>query len=177
METKLPVADPSPYPPIRVQGASPVCVRAMLTNLGGPASEMTAIAQYIYNSTVLSSTCPKAAEYFHKIAVVEMHHLSIFAELTLLLGGDPRLWSYSGGRTAYWSPAVLTYSREPSVLLNRAVISENHTITEYRRLSEELPDPYIKAMMERLILDEEQHVLIFQKLLKERRPNQNGNRK
>lgn len=167
METKLPVADPSPYPPIQVQGINPVCARAMLANLGGPASEMTTIAQYIYNSTVLSSARPRTAEYFHRIAVVEMHHLSIFAELSLLLGGDPRLWSYTGGRTAYWSPSVLTYSRDPSFLLNRAIAAENRTITEYRRLSQELPDPYIKAILERLIPDEEQHVLIFRRLLKE----------
>ncbi len=170
METKLPAADPSPYPPIQVQTANPVCAKAMLENLGGASSEMSAVAQYIYSSTVLSSTFPKAAAYFRQIAVVEMHHISIFAQLTQLLGGDPRLWSYEGGRPVYWTPSVLAYSRDPSVLLNRALSEENKTITTYRRMAGELPDPYIKAVLERLILDEEKHVTIFCRLLQEKRP-------
>lgn len=167
MELKLPVADPAPYPPIRVQGPSPACLRAMLQNLGGGESEMTAVAQYFYNCTVLAPSHPKASEYFHAIAVVEMRHLSIFAQLVQLLGGDPRLWSYSGGRTAYWNPGALTYSRELPVLLNRAITAENRTITEYRRLAKELQDPCIQAILERLILDEDRHVYIFRCLAKE----------
>lgn len=167
METKLPVSDPSPYPAIQVQGPSPLCARAILDNLGGNASEMSAIAQYLYSATVLQASAPKAAEYFHKIAIVEMRHLSIFAELVLHLGGEPRLWSYVNGRAAYWNPSVLTYSHELPVLLNRAVMHENRTIAEYRRLAAELPDPNIRAILERLILDEEKHVFIFRCLGKE----------
>ncbi len=169
METRLPAADAAPYPPIQVQGPSPVSAKAMLENLGGGASEMSTVTQYIYSSTVLRESCPKASEYFRKIAVVEMHHLSIFAELVSLLGGEPRLWSYVNGRTAYWSAAVLTYSHELPVLLNRAIMGENRTITEYRRLAGELPDPNIRAILERLILDEEQHVHIFRCLAQESR--------
>lgn len=167
MELKLPVADASPYPPIQVRETSQLCARAMLSQLGGSASEMSTIVQYFYNSTVLAAKYPKIAEYFHRIAVVEMHHLSVFAQLTCLSGGDPRLWSYREGRTVYWSPSALFYSNDPAALLNRAVMGENRTITEYRRLSGELPDPCVKALLERLILDEEQHVLIFRQLLKE----------
>lgn len=167
MELKLPVADAAPYPEIQVEGASPMCARAMLSNLGGSASEMSTVAQYFYSSTVLKTSCPKASEYFHRIAVVEMRHLSIFAELAFLLGGDPRLWSYVNGRAAYWNASVLTYSHELPVLLNRALMGENRTITEYRRLAGDLPDPCIKAVLERLILDEEKHVVIFRQLTQE----------
>lgn len=167
MELKLPVADPSPYPPVKVQGKSPVCARAMLQNLGGSSSEMSTVAQYFYNCTVLSSTYPKAAEYFHSIAIVEMHHLSVFAQLAFQLGADPRLWSYRDGRASYWSPGVLTYSHDPALLLNQAAVRENRTVTEYRRLAETLPDRDICAVLNRLILDEEQHVTVFRRLLQE----------
>lgn len=170
MELKLPVSDPSPYPPVRVQGANPACARAMLESLGGADSEMSTIAQYFYSATVLSASHPLAAEYFHHIAVVEMHHLSILAQLALLSGGDPRLWSYSNGRPLYWSPASLTYAQEPAALLNRAAAGEAKTIAAYRCLAKELPDPEIKAVLERLILDEEKHAAIFRRLLQERRP-------
>ena len=39
MELKLPVADASPYPQIQVRETSQLCARAMLSQLGGSASE------------------------------------------------------------------------------------------------------------------------------------------
>lgn len=167
METKLPVADNAPYPPVKVQGPSPACARAMLANLAGTGSEMTAVAQYFYNSTVMLERYPKVSDYFHKIAVVEMHHLSIFSQLACLLGADPRLWSYGNGGPAYWSPSCVPYTRDLPMLLNRAIVGENRTIAEYRKQIEELPDPFIRAILERLILDEEKHVLIFRRLTQE----------
>lgn len=167
MEVKLPAADPAAYPPVRVKGPDPMCARAMLANLGGSASEMSTVAQYFYSSTVLEASYPRVAEYFHRIAVVEMRHLSILAELALLLGGEPRLWSYVNGRPAYWNAGVLTYSHELPALLNRAVTGESRTITEYRRLADQVTDPHIQAILERLVLDEEQHLLIFRRLTQE----------
>ena len=167
MELKLPVADNAPYPPIEVQGPSPACARAMLANIGSCGSEMTAVGQYIYNSTVTRQRYAKVAEYFHKIAIVEMQHLDTFCQLALLLGTDPRLWSYVNNRVTYWSPGCIPYSRDLPVLLNRAVVEENKAIAEYRRQIGELPDPKIKAILERIILDEEKHVVIFRRLYQE----------
>lgn len=167
MEARMPVAEGSPYPSIQTQGKNAMAARAVLSMLGGNSSEMTTVAQYFYSSAVLRESCPKAAEYFHKIAMVEMRHLSLLADLALSLGGDPRLWSYQAGRPAYWSSAVVTYSHEPAALLTRAVTGENRAVAEYRRLGAELRDPCAKALTDRLILDEEQHLVVFQRLLKE----------
>lgn len=167
VETKLPVSDSAPYPPVQVQGPSPLCARAMLSNIGSCNSEMTAIGQYIYNSSVMKERYPKVSEYFHKIAVAEMRHLDIFCELAMLLGTDPRLWSYVNNRVSYWSPVCIPYSRDLPVLLNRAVVGENKAISEYRRQIAELPDPHIKALLERIILDEEKHIVIFRRLYQE----------
>ncbi len=177
METRLPVADPAPYPPVKVQAADAACAKTMLENAGGITSEMTAVAQYLYNSTVLREECPKAAEYFHKIAVVEMRHIGTFFQLACLLGADPRLWSCSGNQTIYWDPAWAFYSRDLPVILNRSASNEAKTIGEYRRQAASLPDPYIKAILERFILDEEKHLLIFRRLYQEycrggRRPSE-----
>lgn len=167
METKLPVADSSPYPAIQVQSPSAMYARAVTAGLGGGSSEMSTITQYIYSFTVLAQDFPCAADYFHKIAVVEMRHLAILSELVLKLGGDPRLWSFHNGRPAYWNAAVLTYSHELPVLLNRALTGENRAIAEYQRMEEHAPDPAIKAVFQRLILDEKKHVAIFTQLMKE----------
>lgn len=167
MELKLPVADSGSYPPIEIQGPNPVCARAMLANVGSPSSEMSAVGRYFYNSVILRERYPKAAEYFHQIAIVEMHHLDTFCRLALLLGADPRLWSFVNNRVTYWTPSCIMYSRELKVMLNYSIKEENHTIAEYRQQAEQLPDACIRAILERIILDEEKHVLIFRRLYQE----------
>ncbi len=161
------VADPAPYPAIQVRGPSPLCARAITAALGGSSSEMSSITQYAYSFTVLAQNFPAVADYFHRIAVVEMRHLAILSELVLKLGGDPRLWSFHNGRPVYWNASVLTCSHELPVLLDRALAGENRAVAEYERLEEQVTDPAVKAILQRLILDEKKHVTIFAHLMKE----------
>lgn len=167
MDLKLPTADPSPYPPIQVREQSRDTVQAMLQNIGSCHSEMTTIGSYVYCGTVLEECCPKAAEYFRAIAKVEMRHLSVFSKLALLSGGDPRLWSLQNGRTAYWDPSCVPYTRDLPLLLRQAAQEESRTIEEYRRQAASLSDPCVQAVLNRVILDEELHVVIFRRLYQE----------
>ena len=82
---------PEPYPDIHVRGRDPRYARAMLSNIGGVTSEMSAVALYLYDHLVSGDT--PTARIFREISVVEMHHLEIFSELAMQLGADPRLWS------------------------------------------------------------------------------------
>ena len=74
-----------------------MCIRdsayAMLSNVGSNNSEMTAVSLYFYNSVILNPVYADFAQCFHKISIVEMHHLHIFASLSFQMGLDPRLWS------------------------------------------------------------------------------------
>lgn len=174
METKLPVADSAPYPPIEVQGQDAAYARMMLESMAGCHSEMSNIGLYVYASTVLEERCPKASVYFHKIAVVEMRHLGMLSQLALLLGADPRLWSHPNNRAAYWDPSCIPYTRDLPALLSHALTGENKAIEEYRRQIEKISDPCVKAVLERIVLDEEKHVTIFRCLHQEYSPQPRG---
>ena len=137
MELKLPVSDAAPYPALRIQGPSPVCVQAMLENIGSCHSEMTAIALYLYDSVLTRERWPKIAEYFHHIMIVEMRHLELFCQAAQLLGADPRLWSNAGG-ASYWNASCCSYRKDLPALLNAAAAGESQTIAQYRRQAEQL---------------------------------------
>ena len=97
-----------PYPPVAVDGKNPAYAKAMLDNVGGANSEMSAISLYVYNN-LRSGHTPDIAQTFHKVSIVEMHHLEIFGKLACMLGEDPRMWTQHGCKKAYWTPGYNQY--------------------------------------------------------------------
>ena len=164
MEDHLLFASQTPYPPVRVQEPNPRYAAAMLANIGSCNSEMSAVSLYFYNSVILKERCPDMAEQFQKIGLVEMHHLNIFSSLACLLGADPRLWSQTGRCMKYWSPGCNQYPKGLLPLVQNALQGERAAIAEYRKQAGWIQDPCIVENLNRVILDEERHVAIFQQM-------------
>ena len=152
-----------PYPEIRIGQRNPMYARAMLDNMGGINSEMSAVSLYFYNQLVVHDQ-EEVALAFHKISIVEMHHLEIFGALALQLGEDPRLWTDRGQQKVYWSPGYNRYPRCLKCLLNNAIEGEKRAIAKYRQQCGWIRDANIVANLERILLDEESHVRILEHL-------------
>lgn len=102
-----------PYPPVKVVAKNPRYAAAMLDNMGGPISEMSAVCLYFYNH-LITSDYKDVADTFHRISLVEMRHLEIFGALAMQLGENPRLWSRRArGGYSFWSPGFLCYPPFP----------------------------------------------------------------
>lgn len=155
----------SPYPEVRVEGKNRRYGQAMLSNVGGGVSEMGAVARYLYGSFTQEGR-PEVAESLSRLSVVEMHHLTIFAELSRQLGEDPRLWSPWRGGRRYWSPEYISYPRRLEQLLRYAIDEERAAIQKYRQQALWIRDENVVANLERIIEDEEIHVAILVCLLK-----------
>ena len=155
------------YPPVEVHGKDPKYARAILSNIGSCNSEISAVSLYFYDSLVTRSQYSQVSECFHRISLVEMHHLDLFGELACLLGADPRLWSYSGNRLGYWTPRCNQYPRGIRPLLSYALSGERAAVEKYRQQTSWIQDRYIVELLDRIILDEETHIDIFQQLLEE----------
>lgn len=160
-------SDTAPYPPVKVDGPNPQYASAILSNIGSCNSEMSAVSLYFYNSLVIRETRKDIAGCFHKISLVEMHHLDIFGELALRLGTDPRLWSYNKGRMYYWCPACNQYSLQPAAIVANALKGEEEAIRKYHAQYQWIQDSHIRAILDRIIADEEIHVKIFRSMLAE----------
>ena len=90
-------ASQKPYPLVSITERNCTYGRMMLDNIGGANSEMSAVSLYLYNNLLLNFD--KHLSYvFHKISIVEMHHLEIFGQLARLNGENPRLGTHRGSK-------------------------------------------------------------------------------
>lgn len=155
----------SPYPPVQVERPNPRYARAMLQNMAARDSEMSAVSLYFYGSLILRATHPAFSEDLRRISMVEMHHLELFGQLALLLGAEPRLWQPGNGRPVWWWPGYNRYSRDPRRLLRYAIAGEKRAVAQYRRQCQWIRDPYLTALLQRILEDEEGHLETFQQML------------
>lgn len=150
----------APYPPVQVRCPNKFYARMMLDNVGGIHSEMSAVSQYFYNA-LISEECEEISAIFHKISIVEMHHLDIFAALAMQLGEDPRLWTQKGNGKVYWSPSYNRYPCRISHILRDAIAAEKQTVQKYSEQARIIRDPYVRENLLRIIEDEELHIQIL----------------
>ncbi len=153
-----------PYPEVRAQGKNQQYGRAILSNVGGNVSEMGAVALYLYGRFTQGGW-PEVAESLGHIAVVEMHHLAIFSELSRQLGEDPRLWAPFRGSRRYWTPEYLRYPRALRQALRCAIEEERSTIRKYNQQGRWIRDENVVANLRRIVADEEVHIKVLTCLL------------
>lgn len=163
-EEKFAVRDVAEYPPVKVCGKNPKYAMAMLSNIGACNSEMSAISLYFYNSLIANEKYEEIGKIFHKISMVEMHHMNIYGQLAEMLGADPRLWSVSNRNFTYWSPACNRYPRKIDKMLRNAYNGEKEAVSKYRQQAEWIQDEFVVANLNRIILDECLHIEIMEQL-------------
>ncbi len=164
-DTSCPVMLSIPYPPVQAESHCKDYGYAMLSNVGSDNSEMTAISLYFYNSVFLHPKYGDFAQCFHRISIVEMHHLNIFATLAYQLGLDPRLWSRKNNDMCYWTPAYNCYPRMVRAMIENAIQGEQAAIEKYTEQAETIQDANIVENLHRIILDEQHHIEVFHSML------------
>ena len=156
----------APYPPVQVAGQNPIYACEMLSNIGDVVSEMSDVARYFYISIVTRGQSEWISACFHHISLVEMHHLNMFADLAMLLGADPRLWSGRGGMR-WWSPSFISYPYELRDLVAESIKAEEAAIRKYSRQANTICDSNIVAVLKRIIRDEERHLQVFREIYRQ----------
>lgn len=154
-----------PYPEVKVQEKNPDYARMMLGNIGAQNSEMSAVGFYFYNHLITHARSVEVSDIYHQISLIEMHHLEIFGELSILLGADPRMWQCRNNRFCYWSASYLPYTMGMRNILETSLESEKEAVATYESQSRIIRDPDIVAILQRIIQDEEVHIHIFEELL------------
>ncbi|MDO4309023.1 MAG: manganese catalase family protein [Eubacteriales bacterium] len=157
-----------PYPVIQVKGKNQAYANLLSNDYCGAVSEMTAITQYINNENRMScEKCPLAKTILG-IAMAEMIHLQKLGEMIFLLGGNICFTAkQSNGRQRMWTPEYLTIPGHITRMLYADIEAEKAAVNQYRMHIKMINDPYVNAVLERIIKDEEYHIMILQVLLKE----------
>jgi bacterioferritin len=153
-----------PYPEVRAGEKNWRYGQAMLSNVGGGTSEMSAVARYIHSGFVQAGR-REVADCFRHIAMVEMHHLDIFGQLAHQLGEDPRLWAPFRGGRRYWTPEYLRYPRPLEAILRQTMEEEQTAVRKYSQQALWIRDENVVANLRRIIADEEVHIQVLTELL------------
>lgn len=154
-----------PYPPIQVEEENQAYADLLSVDYCGSVSELSAITQYINNENRLScNNCP-VARVILGIAVAEMMHLQKLGELIYLLGGCvdfvARPW---GKRPKMWTPEYLTLAQNAEKMIMDDIQAERAAIEQYRAHMAIIKDSCVNAVLDRIIQDEEYHIMTLQAL-------------
>ena len=154
-----------PYPAIKVREKNQSYANILSIDYCGSVSELSAITQYINNENRLAcENCPMAKTILG-IAMAEMVHLQKLGELIFLLGGNIDFTAkYRDGRQNMWTPQYLKIRDNVKEILEMAIDSEKAAINQYKMHIKMIKDTGINAVLERIIKDEEYHIMILQAL-------------
>ncbi|WP_027366004.1 ferritin-like domain-containing protein [Desulfotruncus alcoholivorax] len=156
----------APYPEVRVVKPSAYYAQLLLEDYAGQVSETTAITQYLYHHYVLEKEYKEIADLLSCIALVEMHHQEMLADVIIKLGADPQYRTIGPNNVeTYWSASYITYGTALCDRISADIAGEWSAIANYRRHQSIIDDPYIKAVLERIILDEMHHITLFNQVL------------
>ena len=152
-----------PYPDICAERPNRIYAGAMLDNMAGYHSEMSAVSLYFFNS-LAAYKYDDVAQAFHQISMVEMHHLEIFGILARQLGEWPRLWTRRGEGKVYWSPGYNHYPMPLRPMLMSAISGEKAAIRKYEAQARCIKDQNVVANLKRILADERLHAAILEQL-------------
>lgn len=158
-------ADPSPYPEIKVLKPNPYYAELLFDDYAGVTSEFTAISQYLYHHFHFKEIDEELGELLENVAIVEMLHMEILAETIIKLGGDPIIRGSYSTYGSFWYGSFVYYGIELCERLKADIDSEYKAIEGYREHISMIDDPYVKAILERIILDEKVHIRLFNEAL------------
>lgn len=163
-----PITVDLPYPEIKISEKNKSYANVLTQDYCGSVSEMSAIVQYIYNENrMMVEHCPIAKTVLG-IAMAEMMHLQMLGQLIILLGGDIDFTiRQRNGVRKMWTPEYIETAECINNMLCRSMEEERNAIAQYRKHIRMINDDCINKVLERIILDEEYHIMILKSLMSE----------
>lgn len=135
--------------------------RLVYDSYAGSESELTTILSYVFQNLTNRKT-EDVAMFLGIIAKQEMKHLELLGEILVSLGLEPYYMSTYGNK--WCSDNVRTNFSSLEEMLSCNIESEKGAIKEYQHLMKIAQNESIKAVLARIIMDEENHVQIFEML-------------
>lgn len=154
-----------PYPPIQVKEKNPVYASLLSIDYCGAVSELSAITQYINNENRISCEHCSLAKTLLGIAMAEMMHLQKLGGLIRLLGGRVDFAAKQpNGRMHLWTPEYLTLPDQIGQMIAADIEAEQAAISQYRMHIKMIRDENVNAVLSRIIVDEEYHIMLLRSL-------------
>lgn len=158
-------SDPSPYPEIKVLKINPYYASLLMDDYAGTVSEFTAIGQYLYHYFFFKDIDKNLGELLENVSINEMLHMEILADTIKKLGGNPIISGTYSTMGNFWNGSFIFYGTQLCERLKADIDSEYKAIDEYKKHIYLIDDPFIKVILQRIILDERVHIRLFNEAL------------
>lgn len=157
-----PLMLPFPYPPLKVQEQNQFYANLLTVDYCGAVSELTAITQYIRGESCMYCSHCAESRTLLGIAMAEMMHLQKLGELIALLGGSI---DYSiptrSGKAQQWTPGYVDLAGNLPGILSANIEAEKAAINQYEQHRKMIEDECVRAVLERIVQDEEYHIMLL----------------
>ena len=155
-----------PYPPIQVQARNQEYADLISISYCGAVSEMSAVMQYINNESRMISRKCAIGKTILGMAMAEMTHMQILAEMIDLLGGNICYTATQpGGQQWMWSPQCLTLPEKFGDMLQADLEREMAAINQYNMQIGMIQDGYVNAVLNRIVQDEQYHIMLLRSMM------------
>ncbi len=145
------------YPEVQKENRVPDA-KLLMPSYAGMCSELSSIVTYSYQSFI--SVDKELENILMGIAKVEMLHFSLLGRAIFALGGFP-----VAGARSYWNGNMANYAVNKRNFLIADIENEKVAVKNYERTILNVGSESLKALLERIVLDEELHIEILSEYL------------
>lgn len=156
----------APYPDIQVHCKNKYHAHLLTEDYCGAGSELTAITQYINHEIRISGQHCETSRILLAIAQAEMIHLQMLGELIILLGYPLTYDAVNCNWPTLWTPEHITLGSNYNSMICADIDGEYAAIKQYEKHANQIDDPYVTAVIKRIVMDEKYHISLLRKLLK-----------
>lgn len=156
----------APYPSVEDIQPNIHDLHLILNDYAGLISELSAVTQYVYHQlNAKEDGFYQLGQVLLSIAKVEMRHLDLLGSTLCKLGGSPQFIYRAPEGFQYWNAGMIDDLRSTKAMVQSDLLLERQTIAAYEHQSATVNQSAVKAVLDRLILDEECHVTILKEQL------------
>lgn len=152
-----------PYPEIDIKEKNLYYAKLIKKCYCGIYSELTLVNQYNYQKLLIESYLK---EIFIEISKVEKEHFDILGEIIIAFGANPSFAIEKRNKNLYWNSKYINTDTTLKNILISNINNEQELIKEYRKITNIIENESIVSILNRIILDEELHIKIFNKIYK-----------
>lgn len=151
-----------PYPEIVDATPSLKTVNIIKNLMSSQESELTAVLQYFYQSSISKDIEKEISDVLEEISIVEMMHLELLSHAIVDFGGEPR---YENSIGYSFSANAVNYSTNLKKILDINIAGEEKAIESYKKAIDMVDNESLKSLFRRIIEDEKLHIKIFNYLM------------
>lgn len=161
-----PVIADLPYPDIEDLTVDCRSARIIAPAYAGMHGELNAILGYVYHHfNFLGQGMEEISIKLVGISVAEMVHLNILGKMLVKLGSDPVFTRIPPYKCDFYTSACVSYAKNPKKMIMDDISGELIAIEEYKKITTQLCNESVSAVISRIIIDEELHVKVLKNIL------------